>query len=249
MPFRIECLCVFETNYAYLICDTASGRCAAIDPADAETVAAAITRKGLTLDFIFNTHHHNDHCGGNLALKKQFNATVCGPARDAGRIPGMDVALRGGEGVDLFDHTIGVIETPGHTSGSICYLFGGALFTGDTLFAMGCGRLFEGDAATMLASFHRIASLPDNTQIYPGHEYTLADARFAAPLEPGNTALQARLQAAVDGKVGPGFTLRAEKDTNPFMRTDSPALRATLGMDEAPNEAVFAELRSRKDLF
>lgn len=243
---QIEPIACLETNYAYLI--VAGGACVAVDPADAAAVGAAIEARGLTLTHILNTHHHADHTGGNLALKESFGAKVVGAAADE-RIPGRDIGVGQGDTLDLPVGTLRVLATPGHTRGSVCYRLEGALFTGDTLFAMGCGKLFEGDAATMLASLARIAALPDETAIYPGHEYAIADATFALSIEPGNQALHARLAAArLQGRLVP-VTLGEEKRTNPFLRTGVGAVRAALHLETAQPQTVLAEIRRRKDAF
>lgn len=254
MPLIVESLPLFETNYAHMLLDPAGGRCAAVDPADALSVAGWLDRRGLTLSAILNTHHHSDHTGGNIALKERYGATVYGAEGDASRIPGIDVGLTDGTCFELFGCVVTVLETPGHTSGAICFSVDDMLFTGDTLFAMGCGRLFEGDAATMLTSLSKIAVLPDETKIYPGHNYALADARFAITLEPVNAALQQRLLAAEQGLIGAGFLLGEEKETNPFLRANTAALRASLAGDDkvwltAPAGAVLGEVRNRKDRF
>lgn len=254
MAYVVESISVFETNYVHLIRDLSTGCCAAVDPADAQAVADWLDRQGLTLSAILNTHHHNDHTGGNMALKARYGASVYGFAADAARIPGLNVGLADGAQFDLFGSSVSVLSTPGHTSGSVCYYANGMLFTGDTLFAMGCGRLFEGDAVTMLNSLSKIATLPNETKIYPGHNYALADAQFAVTLEPDNGVLQKRLQSAELGLIGAGFTLGEEKETNPFLRSDCAELRAGLGRADnywvnASGEDVLAEVRSRKDRF
>lgn len=248
MTLLTEILPCFDTNYSYFVCDPQDRRCAVIDPGDSSAVADWLKKNGMHLVYILNTHHHSDHTGGNLALKQAFGAQVLGPASEQDRIAGLDVGLGEETHFDLFGHTMRVLHTPGHTRGSVCYYIDGALFTGDTLFAMGCGRLFEGDAATMLHSLGRIAALADETVIYPGHEYALADARFAVTIEPGNAFLHERLGAATAGPFG-AVSLSDEKKSNPFLRTAVPAIRAELDLSDADDAAVFAEIRRRKDLF
>jgi hydroxyacylglutathione hydrolase len=245
----IEIIPCLQTNYAYLICDGVSKTCAGIDPADADAVGATVKAKGLKLTHILNTHHHSDHTGGNLALKATFGAKVVGAANDRPRIPGLDIGLEDGAVLPLASGEVCMIATPGHTRGSVSYALGDALFTGDTLFAMGCGRLFEGNAATMMASLARIAARPDATLIYPGHEYTETDGRFAAQIEPDNADVRARLATIKAGRAPVPFTLAEEKRTNPFLRPESASIRETLGMDAARPQAVFAEIRRRKDVF
>jgi len=242
----IPCL---KDNYAYLI--RLGGLCAVIDPAEAGPVEAALKARGVRLTHILNTHHHGDHTGGNRALKAAYGAEVVGSAKDRGRIPALDTGVDEEHGWQFGTFKVQVLEVPAHTSGAVAYVFGGAVFTGDTLFAMGCGRLFEGDAAMMVRSLSKLAALPDDTAVYCGHEYTLANARFALTLEPGNAALQARWQTVQAAAGTPTVPSRIglEKATNPFLRTGSAEIRANLGMAEADAVAVFAEIRRRKDVF
>ena len=185
----VPCL---SDNYAYLV--KWGDACAVIDPSEPGPVEAALKARGWRLSHILNTHHHFDHVGGNAALKAAYGASVVGPAKDRARIPAMDIGVDE-KGWDWAGHRVHVLEVPGHTSGAITFVIGGHAFTGDTLFGMGCGRLFEGDAPTMWASLGKLMTLPDDTQIYCGHEYTQNNGRFALTLEPGNAALQARVKA------------------------------------------------------
>ena len=242
---RIITVPCLQDNYAYLI--DAGGFCAVVDPSEPEPVVAALKREGLTLTHILNTHHHSDHTGGNRALKTAFGAQVVGPAGDAGRIPGIDIGVREAEGWQWAGRKGQVLEVPAHTRGAITFVIDGNAFTGDTLFVMGCGRLFEGDAATMHKSLSKLAALPDDTKIWCGHEYAASNGRFALTLEPGNAALQAKMKKLPRPSVP--STLAEEKATNPFLRTDSAEIRKTLGMEKADAVSVFAEIRSRKDRF
>lgn len=246
-------------NYGYLIRDIETGAVAAIDTPDPEAINAALDADGWRLTHILNTHHHWDHAGGNLALKEQWNCEIIGPQAEAERIPGIDRPVGEGDTVALGAAKAQVFDTPGHTSGHIVYYFAdasagaGAAFVGDTIFAMGCGRLFEGTPGQMWASLQKIAALPPQTKLYCAHEYTQANARFALTVEPGNEALQARAEA-VDALRAAGTptvptTLAEELATNPFLRAEAPGLKATLGMDAADAVAVFAETRARKDAF
>jgi hydroxyacylglutathione hydrolase len=246
----IEIVPCLTDNYAYLV--KAGAACAVVDPSEPGPVRAALARRGWRLSHILNTHHHLDHTGGNLALKQEFGAEIVGPAKDAARIPGLDI------GVDETGWAFGglpvqVLEVPGHTRGAISFVMAGHAFTGDTLFAMGCGRLFEGDAAMMWASLSKLMRLPDETRIWCGHEYTSANGRFALTLEPDNAALEVRMEQVTalrqTGTPTLPSTMALEKATNPFLRPDSPAIRQTLGMEEAETVAVFAEIRRRKDRF
>jgi len=235
--------------------DPDSGLTASIDSPDAKAITRALAERGWILDYILNTHHHADHAGGNLALKASTGCKIVGARADADRIPGLDTVVGEGDSFALGKHTARIIETPGHTRAHICYLFEAdrAAFVGDTLFSMGCGRLFEGTPAQMWTSLQKIMQLPDETRIYCAHEYTQSNGRFALSLEPGNPALLARLREvatlrAVDQPTVPS-TLGIEKATNPFLRPASPELRATLGLAAATDTEVFAETRKRKDQF
>lgn len=243
----ISCL---QDNYAYLI--RAGELCAVIDPAEVEPVEAVLKASGTRLTHILNTHHHWDHSGGNRELKAAYGAEVVGPEKDRTRIPAIDTGVDE-NGWQFGDFKVQVLEVPAHTRGAIAYVFGDAVFTGDTLFVMGCGRLFEGPAEMMHASLAKIAALPDDTKVYCGHEYTLTNARFALSLEPGNAALQQRFKAIEvlrnEGKFSVPSTIALEKATNPFLRTSSAEIRANLGMAKADDVAVFAEIRRRKDNF
>ncbi len=242
-------------NYGYLIRDRQTGAVATIDTPDPDAINAALAAEGWRLTHILNTHHHWDHAGGNLALKEQWGCEVIGPKGEAARIPGIDRAVGEGDIVTLGASAAAVIDTPGHTAGHIVYYFAedGAAFVGDTIFAMGCGRLFEGAPEEMWASLRKIAALPPATKLYCAHEYTQANARFARTVEPDNEALKARA-AAVDALRAAGTptvptTLAEELATNPFLRAEAPGLRTALGMPKADAVAVFAETRARKDAF
>lgn len=244
----IPCL---KDNYAYLI--QGENVCAVVDPSEAEPVQAALAARQWQLTHILNTHHHLDHTGGNLALKERFGAQVVGPGKDAARIPGIDIGVEERTGWHFAGRAVQVLEVPGHTRGAITFVIGGNAFTGDTLFAMGCGRLFEGDPPTMWTSLSKLMALPDDTRIYCGHEYTQNNGRFALTLEPNNSALQDRM-GAVDvarsqNKPTVPSTLAMEKQTNPFLRPDSAAIRKTLQMEDSDDVAVFAEIRRRKDSY
>jgi hydroxyacylglutathione hydrolase len=216
---------------------------------------AELDAKGWRLTHILNTHHHADHAGGNLELKRRTNCTIVGPRADAARIPGLDVAVGEGDTVELGPHRALVLDTPGHTRGHIVYYFEGAraAFVGDTLFALGCGRLFEGTPGEMWTSLQKILRWPDDTRLYCAHEYTQSNARFALSVEPQNEALRqraervARLRAA--GQATVPTTLAEERATNPFLRPQSAALRATLELVDASDVEVFARTRALKDAF
>jgi hydroxyacylglutathione hydrolase len=238
-------------NYAYLIED--SGLCAVVDPSEAGPVKKALAGRKLT--HILNTHHHFDHTGGTIPLKEEFGAKVIGPEKDRDRIPGIDEGVSEAAPWHFGSHVARVLEIPAHTRGHIAFAFedAGAVFTGDTLFAMGCGRLFEGTPEMMWSSLSKLMRLNDDMRVYCGHEYTLNNGRFARTLEPGNADLQARMKEveALRAKGAPTIpsTIGLEKRTNPFLRPNSPEIRKTLGMASASDVEVFGETRRRKDSY
>lgn len=244
-----------QDNYLWLVREPDTDTVAVVDPADAEPVAARCAELGWHLTHILNTHHHGDHTGGNLALKEMFDCVIIGPEADRERIPGIDIAVGEDDTVALGTQTARVFDVPGHTRGHIAYWFADsdALFCGDTLFAMGCGRLFEGTPAQMWASLSKFAVLPDETRVYCAHEYTQANARFALTVDPDNAALRRRARKvdALRAKGTPTVpsTMGEERATNPFLRATDPALAATLGLAGADPVAVFTETRARKDRF
>jgi hydroxyacylglutathione hydrolase len=223
---KVDLIPILKDNYAYLL-QADNGDVAVIDPGEAVPIIQALEQRGLKLDYILNTHHHGDHIAGNTELVKKYGAKIVGPAKETDRIPHMDILLQekdrfsfGGEEAEIF-------ETPGHTRGHICFYFSKSklAFTGDTLFLMGCGRLFEGTAAQMWNSLQKIMALPDDTNIYCGHEYTLALAQFCLRAEPDNIDLQKRVQKVKELRKQnlPTIpaTLDLEKKTNAFLRAGS----------------------------
>ena len=248
-------------NYAYLIVDPATGEAAVVDCAEADPVLAEVGRRPIRLVAVLATHHHFDHVGGNRDLLAACPAIrVYGSADDAPRIPGITHRVRDGDPVEVGELRGRVLLIPAHTSGHVAYHFPAerAVFTGDTLFAGGCGRLFEGDAAQMMGSLAKLAALPDDTRVYCGHEYTEKNLRFAAMLEPGNRPLTEKLEAVEalrrEGRPTVPSTIAEEKATNPFLRTGSPELGASVRRrvpDVPPGDpvALFAAVRALKDRF
>lgn len=254
-PLDIELFGCRSDNFGVLLHDPATGATASIDAPEETPIEEALARRGWRLTHIFTTHHHGDHVAANAALKSRFGATVIGPAREADRIPGIDRTVDDGDRFDFAGHPVEVIGTPGHTAGHVCYHLpaDGLLFAADTLFALGCGRLFEGTAAQMWQSLSKLAALPEETVVYFGHEYTLSNARFALTVDPDNATLRERaaeierMRAA--GRFTAPTTIGLEKATNPFLRAADPGLRKALGMPNATDTEVFAEIRARKDRF
>jgi hydroxyacylglutathione hydrolase len=238
-------------NYGVLIHDPKTGETAAVDVGDGPSYMAAIASTGWTPTQIWVTHHHHDHVMGLGEVKAASGATVYGPAG----IEGVDKVLTGGTSFEFAGQQVDVIHTPGHTMDMLNFHVTpeGVVFTGDTLFVMGCGRLFEGTASDMWESMQKLMSLPDETVIYCSHEYTLSNAKFAVTVDPDNIALRNRAiemdQLREQGDPTVPTTLRAEKATNPFMRCADVAIRAGLGMEHARDGEVFAELRRLKDNF
>jgi hydroxyacylglutathione hydrolase len=240
-------------NYCVLLHAPESGETAAIDAPDAGAIRVALSERNWRLNEIFVTHHHTDHTAGIAELKGLYGARVTGPEAEADRIPGLTRPVAEGSRFDFAGHPIEVIETPGHTLGHITYYLpdDDLAFTGDTLFSLGCGRIFEGDPQMMWESVSKIAALPGDTRVYCGHEYTLSNARFAATVEPENEALKARIAEVealrAEGKPTLPTTIDVEKATNPFLRPQSPMIRNQLGMQMARDWEVFAQLRQLKN--
>jgi hydroxyacylglutathione hydrolase len=249
----------FADNYIWML--RVESKAAVVDPGDAAPVIAHLEREGLELVAIVNTHHHGDHVGGNRALLARWPVPVFGPARET--IPGVTEALVEGHSITIpeIGLALAVLDIPGHTAGHVACVGrvadGPIVFCGDTLFAGGCGRLFEGTPAQMVHSLSKLAALPGDTRVFCGHEYTVANLRFAQAVEPGNVSLQQRRvreQAKRDrGEPTLPSTIAEERETNPFLRVDQPAVRAAAerhaGRRLDDRVAVFAELRTWKNAF
>lgn len=248
-------LAVLNDNYIYLLHDPASKQTAVVDPAIAPPVLEILDNKGWQLNYIFNTHHHHDHTGANLALKQKTHCQILAAEADRSRIPGIDQGLKQGDKVSLGNHQATIIETPGHTLGHIVYHFAesNALFCGDTLFSMGCGRLFEGTAEQMWHSIQQLKTLSRETFLYCAHEYTEANGQFALTLEPNNQHLQQRIQQVAtlrsNNKTTIPSTIKLELATNPFLRENSPEIQNSLKMIGKTNPEVFKKIRELKDCF
>lgn len=249
---QINCL---SDNYGYLVHDPESGETACIDTPETAPILDRLSQKGWVLSHIWNTHHHYDHAGNNLEIKQATGCQIIGPAGEADKIPGIDRAVDDGDVVQLGAHQAHILNVGGHTLGHIAYHLPATAhaFVGDSLFALGCGRVFEGTMAQMWGSLQKLAALPRATQVFCAHEYTAANAAFAATIDPDNpnlqqriaeiTALRAQNQPTVPTNIG------VELDTNPFLRPADASIRQHLNMVDASDADVFAEIRARKDSF
>lgn len=255
MTIDILTLPVLSDNYVHILHDPQSGATALIDVPDAAPVLAELDRRGWTVSTIFLTHHHFDHIDGVAAVVKAHGARVVGAVADKHRLPDLDLSVAEGDTVEFAGHVGTVLDVSGHTVGHIAYHFPSleAVFTADSLMALGCGRVFEGTAEMMWASLQKLAALPAETMVYSGHEYTAANGRFALTIDPDNTDLQARVaevsQARANGRATVPSKLAEELATNPFLRADRSDIRARLGMQSATAAEVFGEIRARKDAF
>jgi hydroxyacylglutathione hydrolase len=253
MPAKTHLFLCLKDNYGVLVHDPDSGATAAIDAPEAAPVEAALKTTGWRLSDILVTHHHHDHTGGIAELKQRHRCRVVAPHGEAARIPLVDETVRENDTARVGGLEARVIETPGHTAGHIAYVFAAdkLAFVGDTLFSIGCGRVIEGTPEMMWQSLLKLRALPDDTRIYCGHEYTLANIRFARTVEPDNAALAAR-EKAVEQLVAAHkptipSTMGEEKAANPFLRADLPAVAAKVGLAGKPAAQVFAEIRERKN--
>ena len=255
MTIQIDQFTCRADNFGVLMHDSESGETALIDAPEEATILEAVKRTGWKPTMILTTHHHIDHVEANLSLKQKFNLKIIGPKAEADKIPGIDEQVKEGDVIRFGSEEIRVIETPGHTAGHVSFHLPKAkvAFTADTLFALGCGRLFEAPPPVMYASLKKLAALPPETVVYCGHEYTLSNARFALTIDPQNEALKARAakieKLRSEGEATLPTTIGEELETNPFLRWADPAIRKHLGMEGATDADVFAEIRKRKDNF
>ncbi len=242
-------------NYAFLLHDDESKQTLLVDAPESWPIVAALEARGWNLTDVLLTHHHYDHVDGLEDLQQAFSPQVIGAAADAARLPALDRAVADGESFDWSGHQVQVMDVSGHTEGHVAFYIpdAGAVFTGDSLMALGCGRLFEGSATQMWESLCRIAALPGETLVCSGHEYTEANAAFAVTIEPENAELAARIAeikaTRARGDATVPSLLSLELATNPFLRADLPQVKAGLGMEGASDAEVFAEIRARKDNF
>jgi hydroxyacylglutathione hydrolase len=240
-------------NFGVLIHDAATGMTASIDAPEADAVRKALAAKGWKLTHILVTHHHGDHTQGVMPLKSETGCKVIGPKGEATKIQGLDETVGGGDKLTFAGHAVEVIDTPGHTAGHITFWIPDekVAFVGDTLFAVGCGRVIEGTPQMMWDSLARLAELPGDTVIYCGHEYTQSNAKFALSIEPENAALAARAKEIDELRAAGQPTLPTrldrELETNPFLRPHIGAIRKRLGLEGAADWEVFAEIRERKN--
>ncbi len=255
MPAQTYLFGCLKDNFGVLVHDPATGATAAIDAPEAAPVDAALRSTGWRLSDILVTHHHADHTGGIAELKARHRCRVTAPRSEAARIPAVDATVGEGDTVKVGSLAARVLETPGHTAGHITYVFDAdkLAFVGDTLFSIGCGRVIEGTPEMMWASLLKLRALPDDTQIYCGHEYTEANIRFALTIEPDNKDLRARAdeakRQAAAGQATIPTTMAAERRANVFLRADVPAVAAAVGLAGKPAAQVFAEVRARKNRF
>ncbi|PWA98151.1 glyoxalase 2-4 [Artemisia annua] len=253
---QIELVPCLKDNYAYLLHDLDTGTVGVVDPSESLPIVDVLSRNNRNLNYILNTHHHFDHTGGNVDLKARYGAKVIGSDIDKDRIPGIDISLNDGDTWMFAGHEVHVIATPGHTKGHISFYFpaSGAIFTGDTLFSLSCGKLFEGTPEQMHLSLEKLLLLPEDTSIYCGHEYTLSNSKFALSIEPGNEELQSYAAniANLRKKHLPTIptTLKKEKLCNPFLRTSSREIRRALNIPaDASGAEALGVIRQAKDNF
>lgn len=254
MALEIEQFMCRSDNFGILARNPQTKEAFLVDAPEERAILGAIERTGWKPAVLLVTHHHPDHVEANLALKERFGLTIIGPEAEKAKIPGIDRTVGDGDIIEVAGLKVKVLSTPGHTAGHVSYVFESenVAFTADTLFALGCGRLFEGTPADMHASLKKLAALPLETVVYCGHEYTQSNARFALTIDPTNSALKERAgeidALRAEGKPTLPTTIGRELATNPFLRWHDPAIRKNLSMESADDVAVFAEIRKRKDV-
>ncbi|GGH31633.1 hydroxyacylglutathione hydrolase [Cribrihabitans marinus] len=255
MPLEIVTIPCLSDNYAFLAHDAASGETALVDAPEAGPILAALSDRGWRLSHVLLTHHHWDHVDGLAKILAAHPAQVVGAAADAHRLPPLDVAVAEGDGITIGGEPVEVIDVSGHTVGHVAYHMpeSKAVFTADSLMALGCGRLFEGSPEQMWASLSKLAALPKDTLVCSGHEYTQTNGRFAETIEPDNPALQTRIaeiaEARATGRPTVPSRLDVELATNPFLRAAEPGIQTRLGLEGADAVTTFTEIRARKDKF
>tara|TARA_Y100000590_G_C15382064_1_gene886723 strand:+ start:60 stop:821 length:762 start_codon:yes stop_codon:yes gene_type:complete len=246
---------ILSDNYSYLIVDKDNKFCSAVDPASPEEIIPVIEKEKLDLKNILNTHYHSDHVAGNLELKKKYKCNIYGPEKEKDQIPEINNTLKENDIIKINNYTAKIFETPGHTAGHIIYWFSedNIVFTGDTLFVLGCGKLFEGTPEIMWNSLLKIRNLPKKTKIYCGHEYSKSNADFALSVEKNNKKLIKRSdeinKLINENSFTVPSTVEKEIESNPFLRADLDNIKKSLGMKDAPAEEIFGEIRKRKDNF
>ncbi|MGH1331215.1 MAG: hydroxyacylglutathione hydrolase [Paracoccaceae bacterium] len=254
-PLEIVTVACLADNYDFLIHDPVSGATAVVDVADPAPIEAELARRGWQLSEIWLTHHHWDHIDGAVPLRAATGAKITGAAADAHRLPALDRVVQPGEAFEFGGSLVDIIDVPGHTIGHIAFHIPSAhaLFSADSLMALGCGRLFEGTPEQMFETMQRLAQLPDETVLYSGHEYTASNAKFALTIEPANQALISRSEAILNARAEDQPTvpslLRDEKATNPYLRAHLDSVKTSLDMADASDLDVFTEIRRRKDNF
>ena len=252
---KIQIIKCLQDNYSYLIIDETNQSACVVDPSEAKPIIDFVEKNNINLKYILNTHHHFDHVGGNLELKKIFNCKIIGSFKDLNRIPGIELGLKDQELFDLGGSKLRVIETPGHTVGHICFYSyeSKSLFSGDTLFSLGCGRLFEGSADQMVKSLKKLRSLPKQTKIYCGHEYTKSNANFAIHLNPNDDKLKRKIKDLENelkqfSSTIP-FKLEEEIEFNPFLKFDNLGYLDAIGLQDLGEFENFKRIRKMKDEF
>tara|TARA_Y100000590_G_scaffold143445_1_gene164881 strand:+ start:1821 stop:2582 length:762 start_codon:yes stop_codon:yes gene_type:complete len=246
---------ILSDNYCYLIIDKDKKHCSAVDPASPEEIIPFLQKEELNLKNILNTHYHTDHTGGNLELKEKYKCKIYGPDKEKDQIPGIDISLKENDILKVNDYDVKIFETPGHTAGHIIYWFKKekVVFTGDTLFVLGCGKLFEGTPQIMWNSLLKIRNLPKETEIYCGHEYSKSNADFALSIEKNNNKLMKRSkeinQLVNENSFTVPTTVKKEIESNPFLRVDVQNIKKNIEMESSSPEEVFGEIRRRKDDF